>query len=403
MSTQIMSADPQAAKVTSEVVSAGPTILKLRVLEAHQHSQAMAIWQKLEERIESPPLAASQRWTQAWLEVYGPTIRFRFLLSESQGEPIGIALLTESCQHKGFGLSRQTRHLGTAGDSNSGSACVEYNALLVAPEWRTSFIDAISHWLLTQAGGDLLQLDGFLAEEAAELSATWPALETCQRESKYLDLQMVRLSETELITHFGRSTRANLRKRLREYGDLHTEWANDLDQARGILEELIEMHQARWSAIGEPGAFASQHFLAFQRSLLTQLFPHRQCVVFRVRQRDRTVGCLLLLVDRGRLLDYLSGFAPFEQMPSPGMVTHYLCQCEALQRGYSAYDFLVGDKRHKDNLSSHSQMLAWVEHARPTFMNRFISALTHIKRKWKHRSQAAALSSSSTTRLPQDD
>ena len=92
------------------------------------------------------------------------------------------------------------------------------------------------------------------------------------------------------------------------------------------------------------------------------------------------MGCLFLLVDRGRMLDYLSGLASFDQKPSPGLVAHYLCQCEALRRGFTAYDFLVGDKRHKDNLSTHTQILAWTRLVRPTVKNRLVSVLTQLKR-----------------------
>ena len=77
---------------------------------------------------------------------------------------------------------------------------------------------------------------------------------------------------------------------------------------------------------------------------------------------------------------YLSGLADFEQKPSPGLVSHYLCQCEALKRGYAAYDFLVGDKRHKDNLSTHSQILTWTRWSRPTLKMRCVQALTQVKK-----------------------
>ena len=83
------------------------------------------------------------------------------------------------------------------------------------------------------------------------------------------------------------------------------------------------------------------------------------------------------------MLDYLSGLAAFDQQPSPGLVAHYLCQCEALQRGFAAYDFLVGDKRHKDNLSTHTQVLTWTRLVRPTIKNRIVAALTHWKRRWR--------------------
>ena len=199
-------------------------------------------------------------------------------------------------------MALNTRHLGTAGDPVQESVVVEYNSFLVEPAYRPAFIDAVAHWLLTQSGGDIVQFDGFTSEETQELTAHWPVVATRQRESKYLDLSAIRATEGELIESLGRSTRANLRKRFREYGDLQLEWAETLEAASHIFDELIELHQARWQADGLPGAFASRRFAAFQCDLLTELFPQGRCVAFRVRHQGVTVGCLFLLVDRGRML-----------------------------------------------------------------------------------------------------
>ena len=357
-----------------------PTILKLRVLHAKDRDAALAIWQGLELRIASPPLAASEAWTRIWLDHYGETVRYWFIVAEDDGLVRGICLYTESMERKAPLLSLRAHHLGTAGDPVHESACVEYNSLLVEPECQVAFHDAVSHWLLTQSAGDVIQLDGFTTEEMQELTAHWSAVEVRERDSKYLDLDVVRASGKDLIEHFGRSTRANLRRKLREYGEIETEWSTSLAQAQDILEELIQLHQARWQAIGERGAFGSSRFLNFQRALLAELFPTGRCVLFRARHQGETIGALLLLVDRNRLLDYLSGLAAFDQKPSPGLVTHYLCQSQALERGYAAYDFLVGDKRHKENLSTHTQVLTWTRLNRPTMKNRLVAALTQLKR-----------------------
>ena len=106
---------------------------------------------------------------------------------------------------------------------------------------------------------------------------------------------------------------------------------------------------------------------------------------------------LLLLVDRHRLLDYLSGLAAFDQKPSPGLVTHYLCQCAALQRGFSAYDFLVGDKRHKENLSTHTQTLTWTRLHRPSVKSRIVAALTQLKRRIRPLPSGGSTVSSNTS------
>jgi hypothetical protein len=372
-----------------------PVALRLRVVESSQAEETLTLWRDLEQQIGTVPLTASEAWTRVWLKHYGDTVRYRFLIAESsdadRSDPhlnmglrskstCGIALVTESEEPKAPLLKLSTRHLGTAGDPPSEGVVVEYNSLLAASEHRPLFVRAVATWLTTEARGDVVCLDGFTKDDAAEIASDWHPVEVRERESKYLDLDAVRASGSDLISSLGRSTRANLRRKLRDYGDLQIEWAESLSQANEIFSDLIELHQARWVAAGQPGAFHSSRFTGFQKSLLQELFPTGRCVLFRVRHQGATVGCLLLLNDRGRLLDYLSGLADFEQKPSPGLISHYLCQCEALKRGYSAYDFLVGDKRHKDNLSTQTQILTWTRWARPILKNRVVEVLTKLKR-----------------------
>lgn len=383
---------------TSPTVASGtqPVELRLRVVESSQTKEVLALWRDLEQRIGTAPLTASEAWTRIWLEHYGDTVRYRFLVAETsvadRSDPrmskglrskyiCGIALVTESSEIKASLLNVATRHLGTAGDPSNEGAVVEYNSLLADPDHRPLFVRAVANWLMKDANGDVLCLDGFTKLEAEEISAEWGPLEVQQRESKYLDLDVLRTCGGDVISALGRSTRANVRRKLRDYGELQIEWALSFEQAAEIFAELIELHQSRWVAIGQPGAFHSSRFTGFQRALLRELFPTGRCVVFRVRHQEATVGCLLLLNDRGRLLDYLSGLADFEQKPSPGLITHYLCQCEALSRGYSAYDFLVGDKRHKENLSTHSQILTWTRCSRPSIKMQIVQALTQLKRR----------------------
>lgn len=374
-----------------------PVAIRLRAVSADQTEAVLALWRELEQRIDTAPLTASEAWTRTWLKHYGDTVRHLFLIAESseadRSDPLmtntlrskylrGIALVTHSTEAKAPLLALATRHLGTAGDPPTEGVVVEYNSLLVDPDCRSLFIRAIADWLTTEGGGDVVCLDGFTNDEAAELSADWSPLEVRDRESKYLDLNAIRTAGGDVISSLGRSTRASLRRKLRDYGDLQIEWAETLPQAQQVLEELIELHQARWNAVGQPGAFHSSRFAGFQRSLIADLFPVGKCVLFRVRHQGTTVGALFLLNDRGRLLDYLSGLADFQQKPSPGLISHYLCQCEALQRGFVAYDFLVGDKRHKDNLSTHTQILTWTRWARPNLKNRVVEVLTKLKRRF---------------------
>ena len=307
------------------------------------------------------PYACSADWTETWLRHYGGLCPHRILtgiVSHGGSERVvGIALVSRSRLRKGPFVLRMW-HLGTAGEPDGHSVCVEYNRLLAEPEWRTQFEAEVVYWLKTH-GRDGVALDGLAPDEWAGLAAQFPGTKVRSASSKYFDLTRARAAGTDVLSQLGRSTRQNLRRKLRDYGDIETTWAEDVPTAQGILDELIELHQARWNAVGKPGAFASPRFAAFQRDLLTRWIPERRIVAFRTRHQGETVGCLVLLVDQGRILDYYSGFVSFEKKPSPGMVTHLLCMQEALARGYTAYDFLVGEKQHKDNLSTDENPLVW--------------------------------------------
>lgn len=338
----------------------------------------LAKWRALERRIGSVPLAASASWTETWLRHYGERVAVRAAVAESRAGVSGIALVVDSQSHRAGPITLRTRHIGTAGEPTGDSVCVEYNGVLAAPEQRASFSSRLVERLQAETDYDELRLDGL---DAASLSGWGLGADWIidRRASRYFDLQAAREAGSGVIERLGGSTRSQLRRTLKKYGVVDVKWAASLDEADDILSELIELHQARWTSAGQPGAFASRRFLEFQRELIVRLVPEERVVLFRVRHQKETVGCLMLLNDRGRLLDYLSGFADFERKPSPGILSHYLCMEEALRRGFSAYDFLVGDKRHKENLSTHANELAWCRMRRRSLKNRVIDGLRRAK------------------------
>jgi hypothetical protein len=329
-------------------------------------------------------LAASSHWTAAWLHQYGDLVDARVVVAEAAGRVCGLALLTKSREQRVGPLRLSTCHIGTAGEPGTDSVCVEYNGLLVEEPYRDDFAKSLIEFA-TASRCDEVRLDGFDEVCAHELAKELTGSAVTSRASRYFDLDAARQRGSTVLESLGGSTRSSLRRALKKTGDIEVTQASNLDEADDILSELIELHQARWQSAGQPGAFASSRFSAFQRELVTRLLPEDRVVLLRVRSQVLTVGCLMLLVDRGRWLDYLSGFASFDATPSPGIVTHYLAMERALAQGYRAYDFLVGDKRHKDNLADSSQNLVWAEWRRPSWKNRAIAGLRTAKRRLSRR------------------
>ncbi|MCA9076520.1 MAG: GNAT family N-acetyltransferase [Planctomycetaceae bacterium] len=361
--------------------TAAQSPLTLRTFGPELAVEMLLKWQELERRIGSSQLATSRNWTETWLRHFGDVTPHEFVTAEQDGVTRGVCLLTRSQIHSKWPFRINSLHLGTAGEPPDDGVWVEYNGLLVEEAYRSEFTSALIAHAHDDPTWDQLHLDGFSRDEAQLLLDQLPGVEIETKLSRYFDLQTVRESGSEILPMLGRSSRSNIRRRLREYGEVTIEWVDNLSQAESVFSELVTLHQARWQADGKPGLFSSQRFHDFQLELMTRCLDEGRVVLFRVRQGEQTVGCLFLLVDNNRLLDYLSGFASFDQFASPGLIVHYLCMTEALRRGYNAYDFLAGEHQHKRNLSNATADLLWATWRRPRLKFRLMDAARTIKRK----------------------
>lgn len=374
----------------SEVRTAAPWTdgdsLELSLVPGEDEAACLALWEQLEKRLGHARLTSQVSWVRRWLRHYGDMVEHQFAVGKAGGRVRGIALVVRSTHQRRGPFRLRTIHLGTAGEPHAHSVVVEFNTLLVEQAWETCFMRQLLDTLGSDAGGwDEIRFDGIDPQDWRAMGEVMPPFSgsvvrrSTVREHRYCDLAELRGRNQDLLSSLGGSTRSNLKRRLKQYKALESDWAGDLPAALGIFEELKQLHQQRWQSAGSPGAFASERFAQFQRGLLEDLFDEGRVVVFRARDGQETIGCLLLLVEQGRLLDYLSGFAPLERGKSPGMVTHYLCMEEALKRGYLAYDFLAGDKRHKENLGKCAGELHWVSWSRITWKHCLCEVLGRIR------------------------
>lgn len=354
--------------------------LRVEWLPSAQRAQAESLWRRLETRLASQRVMSSWDWTDCWLNCFGATIAHRFAVAVKDGEPIGIALLCRSAAKREGPFALRTWHLGTAGEEDADSVCVEYNHLLCPPAARDEFFVGIWRQLQAENDWDELQLDGFAAGE----SPAWPlpptAVRTERKVTRYVDLERVRRSGAELVTQFGDSTRKILRQNLRFFAGCTCEWAETPEHAREIFEDLMRLHQERWTAAGSPGVYASRLFTNFHRALLERLAPRQRMILFRVAHGGATLGCSQLLVDDQRALVYQGGWRMLGNKHSPGLVTDYLCMQACLERGLRAFDYMAGDSIHKQRLTTDVAELTWSTYRRPRTRFVVLERLRQLKR-----------------------
>ncbi|MEK6261012.1 MAG: GNAT family N-acetyltransferase [Planctomycetota bacterium] len=354
--------------------------LRLELLGPAARSAAMPLWREVEASLSNRRLMCSSVWTDTWLSHYGALVPHRFAIARRDGKPCGMALLTSGVgQHAGpFPL--RTWHVGTAGEPDADSVCVEYNSLLVRNEDRLDFARQLVAWIDSQSDCDETHLDGFASGDIAPLLADNPKGLVTRRPSRYFDLRAARQANVEPMVLLGRRTRASLRRSMRQLDQPSGEWASSAERAEEMLHQLIERHQARWIALGQRGAYASRRFREFHFDLVHRLVPIGAMGLYRVTSPSGVLGCSQVFLDDNRALLYQSGWSPQSGDVSSGLVVDYLCLAECQRRGLDQFDFLAGDSDYKRRLSTHEAELAWTVWRRPRLKFAVLDTLRQIKR-----------------------
>jgi hypothetical protein len=358
----------------------------LRVsFEPAEHRQLiLREWQALELSLKAVSLSCSTAWVESWLNTYGALVPYRFAVGRTDGRMCAVTLVCQGVGRKDGPFPIRTLHLGTAGEPEQHNACVEYNAVLAEPGFHDAFLRELLAVLCQEHGWDEIRLDGFpLADVEPFLPAS--ALREV-RISRYLDLAEVRATSGDPLALLGRSTRANLRRKLRPYGKITTEWAETLERSQAIFEEMVVFHQARWQAAGQCGAYASPCFRQFSRELIERLFPTRRTALIRVACDGAALGCVHLLIDGDRVMKYQGGAAPYhDSHESPGLVTDFMAVQASLERGYNAFDHLAGDNQAKQNLSTAANELVWARIRRPGLKCAALDILRQVRKRFRDR------------------
>jgi CelD/BcsL family acetyltransferase involved in cellulose biosynthesis len=324
-------------------------------------AQAASIWQALERSLGTAGLTNSWAWTSCWLDSFGSTVPHWFAVAEVAGKPVGIALLTRGRSQKRGPLPVRTVHIGTSGEEPGRGVWIEYNRLLVADEWRERFLDQLLKGPgVRPLSTDLIALDGF---DPAEIPAVLLPRLTVREEV----CRVARLDQKPTVLEcFDGDTRRKMRKNSKRFaeafGDLRTEWIESPERALVALDELMEHHQARWTAVGKPGAFADERFVLFHRLLIERTLTEGRVVMARVTAGEQLIGIFYGFIEGEVIYQYQWGLPQFDDNSlSPGFVTGYQVMLEAKERGFAEVNWLAGDSRYKRDLSNAERTLVWAE------------------------------------------
>ncbi|VAX36125.1 hypothetical protein MNBD_PLANCTO02-2924 [hydrothermal vent metagenome] len=386
MTNKTLSPEQPNELSTNDHLLNGKQEFHLDIRPSNNRAEMLELWKQLDERLPDVSLACSYLWVKNWLEHFGDLVPHRFAVAMFQNKPIGITLLTEGTDNKEGPFSVRSLHLGTAGEPEADSICVEYNNLLIDSKWKPLFGEALLELFDQEPIWDEFCIDGWEQSELQYAFGTkiknW---ETRYSRSFFHSLKETRKEKVTPVSRMGKSTRKAISRNRNSHGHLKTEWAETVDHATDIFNDLISLHQKRWQAIGKPGSYSSQRFLDFHYASIQNLIPIKKMGLFRVTNEEGVVGCVQMMFDDNRALVYQTGCAEYTSKRSPGLITDYLCLEACLERGYDAYDLLGGETHHKERLSTEFNTLTWTKYRRKRLKFQVINLLRGCKQFIVHK------------------
>jgi CelD/BcsL family acetyltransferase involved in cellulose biosynthesis len=255
-------------------------------------------------------------------------------------------------------------YLGENGSAEMDCPYVEQNGVLAEAGREDELTErclravASSHDLVLSGVGEQ-------AVAAAQRAAGLTVVRRMQ-DSPFVDLGGVRHTGGDYLAGRSANTRQQVRRSDRFYerdGPITVERAGSVETAHAMLDEMAVLHQAAWTARGQPGSFARPFFHRFHFALIADAVPHGAVALMRISCGDTIVGILYNFVHAGRILAYQSGFIfrDDDRGAKPGLTCHHAAIRYALAQTFDIYDFLAGDDRYKRSLADQAHRQIWVE------------------------------------------
>lgn len=341
--------------------------------------------------------ASHASFFQSW-DWMGPFLRLTkdatkpFVVRVSDAEKIvALGLLWSHGVTRHGCLRSRVLTLNATGRSDFDRVTIEHNGLLVQPGLERAAMACVVAALAGRSDWDELMLDGMdpncLDNWTDAVAGTRLRAETRWAYPTYqVDLEQTRAANRPYIDTLSSNTRQQIRRAMRLYaqrGPLEIRRTHTASEGLAWFGEMVDLHQAYWQQRQQPGAFGSAFTRSFHESIIAAGVVSGTVELSRVQAGSHLIGILYNFRLGGVLTSYQSGFQ-YEEDPKlkPGLVCHTLAAQDALDRGLSQYDFLMGKSQYKESLSNTSGTMAWACIQQPRIGLRLERRLRAIKQRW---------------------
>ena len=344
-------------------------------------------WRRLFSQIEAPSISSSWEWQSSWWRIFGTAPAHRRTLRIAawrQGSEL-VALLPLYRERTPAG-GTCLRFLSCS-PPNIPGVYPEYLDMLCLPQWVPVLADRVHrmlgaphvypwHVLMLERFGE----DSTIAAITRQLRGARYLTRCSTMPSPRADL---RGGFDAYLRKRSTNTRSRFRRLLRAYEEQQMQFqiAETPEEAAAFLEQLMRLHQERWTREGATGAFAAPQVRAFHHALLRVLMPARNVILARLSDADGPLAVLYGFVYRQKFDFYQSGVR-LGDLRSPGIMAHLLTMRTLAQRGIVTYDFLGGEADYKSRLATGQGTLCSMSLYRPSLGAAWEAGRGLVQRAW---------------------
>ncbi len=306
-------------------------------------------WDALLRNSESDTITLTHAWLWTWWEVFRGGRQLCLLLAREDGELVGIAPLLKRRVRR-YGVSLRRVEFLASGEAEADEICSDYLDFIVQNGREREVLDAFLGYLERDSSWDELILTDIAGESPnlaplRELGAARGLSFAVTREQTCIFVPLP-ATRDELLSSISSQKRKRLRKDRRTANEqgIRVESVQSAVGFEAAFENMIALHQERWTTRGYPGSFSSAKFLRFHRALAARIVGRGWLKIMLLWQDDAPLCAVYDFVYGGKIFHYQSGLSTRETpLISPGLLIWDYALEAGVAEGLHECDFLKGE------------------------------------------------------------
>ncbi len=322
--------------------------LKVRRVSTFESFQALETeWDRLGTEARLDSIFLTHSWLCEWWRVYGANKTLCVLQVDA---PTGTVALAP------FAITRDRNGIRRLVFMGSGHILPGHLDILALPDYRRQVASAVWYFFWKHRHAwDLVDLTDLASDSplriVIEQAAPQARVRVAVRMSSLSPYAVLPDSFEAYVSSLGAATRKRLHynrhRLLRAMPDVQFCRVRTVSELDSAFKALVRLHQARWTARGEPGSFARPGFKAFHTAAARAGLANGSLRMYYLRFANEIAAVLYCYRAGSRVCYYTSGFDERWTKYSVGAVLLAYVLEQSIAEGAREFDFLQGVEDYK--------------------------------------------------------